>query len=73
MDKEKKNLGPLIFALKESNLFCEGCIEYWCHAIHIQEKEKKAKDIPIVCEFRDVFIEELTGLPLNEKLIMRLN
>jgi len=30
----------------------------------IQEKEETAKDIPILCEFNDVFPGEVLGLPL---------
>ena len=38
---------------------------YWilvlCH--DTQMKEEKAENIPLVCEFKDVFPEELLGLP----------
>jgi len=32
------------------------------NAIDTQLKEEKAKDIPIVCEYRDFFLGELSGL-----------
>jgi len=34
-----------------------------CYAIDTQTKEEKAKNIAVVCEFEDVFPEELLGLP----------
>ena len=46
---------PLNSVMKPSELFCEGYIVHWCYAINIQPKEEKAEDIPIVCEFREVF------------------
>jgi len=39
------------------------CMGYWCYAVDTQAKEEKAENIPIVCEFEDVFPEELPGLP----------
>ena len=48
--------------MKPSELLCQGYIVYWCYAINIQPKEEKAEDIPIVCEFREVFRKKLPGL-----------
>jgi len=31
-------------------------------------KKEKAKDIPVVCDFKGVFLEELLGLLFNHKL-----
>jgi len=33
-----------------------------------QSKVEKAEDIPVVCEFRDVFPEEWAGLPLQREI-----
>ena len=59
---------PLISAVKQSKLLCPGCIGYWCYAIDTQAKEEKARNIPVVCEFEDVFPEELPGLPPQRKI-----
>ena len=40
-----------------------GVIGYWCYAIDTQTKEEEAENILVVCEFEDVFPEELRGLP----------
>ena len=52
----------LISAVKVSKLLHQKYIGYWCYAISTQEKEEKIEDIPMVCEFRDVFREEFPGL-----------
>jgi len=55
---------PLISAIKASKLLCQRCIRYR-HAIDIETKEEKAKNIPVVCKFEDIFSEELPGLTLQ--------
>ena len=37
------------------------------------KKEKKAEDIPAVCEFRDVFPKELPGLPPQRGIDFEIN
>ena len=41
--------------MQTNELLSQGYSVYWCYAINIQPKEEKAEDIPIVCEFREVF------------------
>jgi len=53
----------LIFTIKASKLLCQGCIRYWCYAVDTKTKEEEAENILVVCEFKDVFFEELPGLP----------
>jgi len=60
--REEKSY-PLIFTMKASKLLCQGCMGYWCYTIDTQAKEEKVGNIPVVCEFEDVFPEELPGLP----------
>jgi len=54
---------PLISTIKASKLLCQGCMGYLCYAIDTQAKEEKVGNTPVVCEFEDVFPEELPGLP----------
>ena len=58
----------LISTTKASKLLCPGCIEYWCYAIDIHEKEQIVEDISIVCEFRDGFPDKLQGLPPQREI-----
>ena len=47
---------PLNSVMETSELLRQGYVVYWCYAINIHPKErKKAEDISIVCEFREVF------------------
>ena len=41
----------------------KGCVGYSCYALEVQDNEVRVEDIPVVCEFPDVFPEELPGLP----------
>ena len=54
--REEKHY-PLNSVMKASELLCQGYIGYWCYAINTQQKEEKAKDINVVCEFREVFLK----------------
>jgi len=58
----------LIYAMKTSKRWCQGCVRYWCYAIDTQAKEEIAENIPIVCEIEDVFPKELPGLLLWGKI-----
>ena len=54
--------------MKASKLLCQWCMGYWRYAIDTKAKEAKAGNIPVVCEFEDVFPEELPGLLLQRKI-----
>ena len=41
----------------------KGCDAYFAYVIDSRMSEKKVESMPIVCEFPDVFPEELPGLP----------
>ena len=60
-EEEKPYL--LISAIKASKLLRQGFMEYWSYAIDTKAKEEKADNIHAVCEFEDVFPEELPELP----------
>ena len=54
--------------MKAGKVLHQGCIGYWCYTIDTQTKEEKVENIPIVCEFEDVFTEELPGLPPQREI-----
>jgi len=66
--QREENFHPLISAMKASKLLCQWYIGYWCYTIDTQTKEEKVENIPIVCEFEDVFTEELPGLPPQREI-----
>ena len=54
--------------MKASKLLYQGCIGYWCYAISTQTKEDEVENIPVICEFEDVFLEEVPGLPPQREI-----
>ena len=69
--REKKSY-LLISAMKASKLLRQGCMGYWCYAMDTQVKGEEAENIPVVCEFDDVFPEELPGLPPQREIDFRI-
>ena len=46
----------------------KGCVGYCCYALEVKDDDVRVGDIPIVCEFPDVFPEELPGLPPQREI-----
>ncbi|KAK5835966.1 hypothetical protein PVK06_011694 [Gossypium arboreum] len=49
--------------MKALSIVRKGCEAYFAYVIDSNVSEKKVEPVPIVCEFPDVFPEELLGLP----------
>ncbi|KAA3484029.1 RVP_2 domain-containing protein [Gossypium australe] len=49
--------------MKALNYVKKGCEAYLVYVIDTKVSEKKVVSVPVVCEFPDVFPEELPGLP----------
>ena len=47
--------------MKASKLLRKAHIGYMCHAIEVKEEEAKIENIPLVCEFVDVFSNNYLG------------
>ncbi|CAL2244317.1 unnamed protein product [Prunus armeniaca] len=50
-------------AIRAKRLLKKGCVGYLAHIIDTQESTLNLEDIPVVCEFLDVFPDDLPGLP----------
>lgn len=61
--QRKETPCPLNYVLKASELLCQGHIGYWYYAIDNQPQEEGAEDIPVLCEFRDVFLRVTRTAP----------
>jgi len=46
----------------------KGCVGYWCYALKVHDDEVRVEDIPVVCQFPDVFPEELPRLPPQQEI-----
>ena len=58
----------IISAMKACKMLRKECVGYWCYALEVKDDEVRVGDIPIVCEFPDVFPEELPGLPPQREI-----
>ena len=45
-----------------------GCEAYLAHVIDKLSSEVTLDNVPVVCEFSDIFFEDLSGLPPNREL-----
>ena len=53
----------LISTLTAFRMINEGCQAFLAHVVDRARDDKEVSDIPVVCEFPDVFPEDLPGLP----------
>ncbi|KAG8483157.1 hypothetical protein CXB51_022108 [Gossypium anomalum] len=57
-------LPAMISSMKTFSIVRKGCEAYFAYVIDSRVSERKVELVPVVCEFSDVFPEELPGLPL---------
>ena len=62
----------VISALEAKRLLFKGCESYLAHVVDTSVTEVKLENVPIVCQFPDVFLEDLPGLPPNRELEFRI-
>ena len=55
----------VISTLEVKRLFQKGCEAYIAHVIDTSVFEVNLEDVLVVCEFSDVFLDDLSGLPLD--------
>ena len=60
---KKVELASLIYVLKVRNLIKKRHIAYLAHVIDTQGVKTNLKSVPIVCEYLNVFLEEMKGFP----------
>ena len=58
----------VISALETKKLFHKGCETYLAHVIDKSSPEVTVENVPVVCEFSDVFPEDLLGLLPDKEL-----
>ena len=62
----------VISALETKRLLLKGCESYLVHVVDTSVTEIKLENVPVVCEFSDVFPENLPGLPPDRELEFRI-
>ncbi|KAA0059915.1 DNA/RNA polymerases superfamily protein [Cucumis melo var. makuwa] len=61
-------LANIISVLKVRKLIRKGDTAYLAHVVDTQAVRNDPISIPIVCEYLDVFSEEMSGLPLKKEI-----
>ena len=56
-------LPAMISTMKIRNYVKKGFKAYLAYVLYLKVNDKKVESVPVVCEFSDVFLEELLGLP----------
>ncbi|KAA0056443.1 DNA/RNA polymerases superfamily protein [Cucumis melo var. makuwa] len=65
---KKVELAGIISVLKARRLMKKGNTAYLEHVVDTQTSKSDPSRVPIVCEYLDVFLEELGGLPLRREV-----
>ena len=58
----------LIFAITAKKMLRRGCRGYLTMVRNVEAEIRAVKNVPVVCEFSDVFHEELPGLPPEREI-----
>nr|GEV65222.1 hypothetical protein [Tanacetum cinerariifolium] len=69
-DKRKSEF-KLCSMMKARKYMSRGCQAYMAHVVDTNVEKKSAKDVPVVNEFLDVFLEDLSGLRRFLKIDLR--
>ncbi|XP_070049689.1 uncharacterized protein [Nicotiana tomentosiformis] len=59
------NIIPTVLARK---MICQGCDAYLAHIVDTRLGSSSLKDIPTVCDFPDIFPDDLPGLPPEREI-----
>ncbi len=68
VEKRTNYLSNVISATTTRRLIRKGCETYLVHVVDPRKARPDLHDIPIVCDFLNVFPEELPGLPLEREV-----
>ncbi|KAJ9537587.1 hypothetical protein OSB04_030320 [Centaurea solstitialis] len=72
--EKRKGDARLISMLKARRHLSKGCSSYLAYILDASKEVKKTVcDVPVVCEFPDVFPEDLPGLPPNRQVEFRID
>ena len=62
IDERPNHLSNVISAATARTMVLKGCEAYLAYVIDMKKAEPILSDIPTVCDYPDVFLEELPGL-----------
>lgn len=58
----------LISTMKVRRMLNKGCKPFLAHVVEVKPTKLKPKDVPMVCEYLDVFSKELSRLPPDREV-----
>ncbi|XP_074346589.1 uncharacterized protein LOC141685383 [Apium graveolens] len=67
-DIQNKEAGKFLTAIQTKRLLRQGCEAYLAHVKDVEAESLRIKDIPVVKDFLDVFLDELPGLPPDREI-----
>ena len=71
--KGSRNQKMMISAMKASKLLANGCVGFLANIVDTTQKEKmKLEDVPVVNKFKDVFPEDLPGIPPDREIMFEI-
>ena len=68
ISERSNHLSNVIFAATTRTMVQKGCEAYLAYVIDMKKVDPSLSDIPIVCDYPDVFSEELLGLSPQRKI-----
>lgn len=66
--KKSDCISSIISTMKAQKLVQKGCDAFLAYILDSKVSKKKVSQVPIVCEFSNVFLEELSGLPPEQEI-----
>ncbi|XP_024964387.1 uncharacterized protein LOC112504674 [Cynara cardunculus var. scolymus] len=73
-DEKRKGDVKLISTLKARRHLSKGCSSYLAYIFYASKEVKKTvSDVPVVCEFPDVFPQDLPGLPPDRQVEFQID
>ncbi|XP_076918080.1 uncharacterized protein LOC143578368 [Bidens hawaiensis] len=70
-DKESGRIG-IISKIKANHCFSKGCLAFMANVTK-EPEPKNMEEVPIVSEFKDVFPDELPGIPPDQEVEFRID
>ena len=71
-DRERST-AKIISMMKAQKFIEHGCEAYLAHVIDMEMKPKELKDVPVVCHFPEVFLEDLSGIPPDREIEFQID
>ncbi|KAG8503507.1 hypothetical protein CXB51_001514 [Gossypium anomalum] len=69
VETDESNKLPMVISHMSAQKYMrKGCETYLAYVMNTELPQLKLESVPIVCEFPDVFPDELTGLPPNREI-----